>query len=156
MYGTSVGAVARAALVPALGFGWLRADAGSLRLTRRGFDVYHDLERAVTYQFIEPLWGEMLREHAAEGADVMPSCAPGHGASGNVGSAQGVVRHVGAGEVRAPDVDARLAAAGASWARLETARRGRLWRSASRAMEWTLPDPVGPAASRRSHPSRGV
>ncbi len=37
-------------------------------LTERGFDVYHDLERAVTYQLIEPLWAEMLEEHAQEGA----------------------------------------------------------------------------------------
>ena len=37
------------------------------RLTRRGFDAYHDLERLVTYQLIEPLWAEMLTEHAADG-----------------------------------------------------------------------------------------
>ena len=36
-------------------------------LTARGFDAYHDLERAVTYRLIEPLWGQMLEEHAAEG-----------------------------------------------------------------------------------------
>lgn len=37
-------------------------------LTARGFDRYHDLERAVTYRLIEPLWGQMLEEHAREGA----------------------------------------------------------------------------------------
>ena len=36
-------------------------------LTARGFDAYHDLERSVTYRLIEPLWGQMLEEHAAEG-----------------------------------------------------------------------------------------
>ena len=43
------------------------ADDGSYRLTERGFDSYHDLERWVTYHLIEPLWAEMLSEHAAEG-----------------------------------------------------------------------------------------
>ncbi len=37
-------------------------------LTPSGFDRYHDLERAVTYRLIEPLWGQMLEEHAREGA----------------------------------------------------------------------------------------
>ena len=49
--------------------GWLRRADGSstYRVTPRGFDRYHDLERWVTYRLIEPLWGEMLREHTAEG-----------------------------------------------------------------------------------------
>jgi coproporphyrinogen III oxidase-like Fe-S oxidoreductase len=33
------------------------------RLGPRAFDVYHDLERWVTYHLIEPLWAEMLTEH---------------------------------------------------------------------------------------------
>jgi oxygen-independent coproporphyrinogen-3 oxidase len=37
-------------------------------LTERGFDRYHDLERWVTYQLIEPLWAQMLAEHEREGA----------------------------------------------------------------------------------------
>ena len=37
-------------------------------LTERGFDRYHDLERWVTYQLIEPLWTQMLAEHDLEGA----------------------------------------------------------------------------------------
>lgn len=45
--------------------GFLRADDGRLRLTDRGYDHYHDLERWVTYRLIEPLWEEMLEEHAA-------------------------------------------------------------------------------------------
>ncbi len=43
------------------------ADQAQYRLTPRGFDRYHDLERWVTYQLIEPLWAQMLAEHAAEG-----------------------------------------------------------------------------------------
>lgn len=42
--------------------------SGGFVLTPRGFDVYHDLERWVTYRMIEPLWGQMLAEHGAEGA----------------------------------------------------------------------------------------
>jgi menaquinone C8-methyltransferase len=38
---------------------------GRLHLTERGFDRYHDLERAVTYLLIEPLWEELLAEHPA-------------------------------------------------------------------------------------------
>jgi oxygen-independent coproporphyrinogen-3 oxidase len=36
---------------------------GRYRLDRRAFDAYHDLERLVTYQLIEPLWAQMLTEH---------------------------------------------------------------------------------------------
>ncbi|CAL8972725.1 hypothetical protein CELL_01367 [Cellulomonas sp. T2.31MG-18] len=43
--------------------GLVRSDDGLLRLTPRGYDVFHDLERAVTYGLIEPLWAQMLREH---------------------------------------------------------------------------------------------
>ncbi len=35
-------------------------------MTPLGFDAYHDLERLVTYQLIEPLWAEMLAEHRAD------------------------------------------------------------------------------------------
>ncbi len=48
--------------------GLVRRDGVSYRLTERGFDAYHDLERAVTYQLIEPLWAQLLREHAQEDA----------------------------------------------------------------------------------------
>ena len=40
---------------------------GCHALRPRGFDRYHDLERWVTYHLIEPLWSEMLAEHAREG-----------------------------------------------------------------------------------------
>lgn len=40
---------------------------GCRALTPRGFDRYHDLERWVTYHLIEPLWSQMLAEHAGEG-----------------------------------------------------------------------------------------
>jgi oxygen-independent coproporphyrinogen-3 oxidase len=56
------------ALAPAATAGLVRRDgSGPALLTDRGFDVYHDLERWVTYRMIEPLWGQMLEEHAAEG-----------------------------------------------------------------------------------------
>jgi oxygen-independent coproporphyrinogen-3 oxidase len=42
-------------------------DRAGYALTPRGFDRYHDLERAVTYRMIEPLWGQMLEEHTQEG-----------------------------------------------------------------------------------------
>ncbi len=38
-------------------------DVAGHRLGARSFDVYHDLERLVTYQLIEPLWAQMLAEH---------------------------------------------------------------------------------------------
>ncbi len=43
--------------------GHLEPVDGRLRLTERGFDRYHDLERWVTYHLIEPLWEDMLQEH---------------------------------------------------------------------------------------------
>ena len=42
-------------------------ETAGFALTRAGFDRYHDLERAVTYRLIEPLWGQMLEEHARGG-----------------------------------------------------------------------------------------
>ena len=44
--------------------GHLTCRDGRVRLTEKGFDRYHDLERWVTYHMIEPLWREMLEEHA--------------------------------------------------------------------------------------------
>lgn len=52
-----------AGLVSRIGTG----EGAGYALTPRGFDRYHDLERAVTYRLIEPLWGQMLEEHAREG-----------------------------------------------------------------------------------------
>lgn len=65
-YGPVVAAAARAGLAPFLHAGMLRPAPGGCRLTPRGFDTYHDLERLVTYELIEPLWAEMLAEHTAE------------------------------------------------------------------------------------------
>ena len=48
--------------------GMLERRDGRLLLTRRGFERYHDLERRVTYRFIEPLWAEMMAEHGSEAA----------------------------------------------------------------------------------------
>jgi coproporphyrinogen III oxidase-like Fe-S oxidoreductase len=63
-YGRVVGAGARAGLLPLRLAGLVRRAPGGCRLTPRGFDAYHDLERWVTYRFIEPLWAEMLTEHS--------------------------------------------------------------------------------------------
>ena len=64
-YGPVVAAAAGAGLCPFVLAGMLRQAPDGYRLTLRGFDAYHDLERFVTYQLIEPLWAEMLTEHAA-------------------------------------------------------------------------------------------
>jgi menaquinone C8-methyltransferase len=63
-YGRAVAAAASAGLTPLLLAGLVRRAPHGYRLTRRGFDAYHDLERLVTYQLIEPLWAEMLTEHS--------------------------------------------------------------------------------------------
>ncbi len=59
-----------AALTPMVAAGLVRREgsgqAARFALTPRGFDRYHDLERAVTYRLIEPLWGQMLEEHELE------------------------------------------------------------------------------------------
>ena len=68
-YGAWAGLVTTA-LQPGRALGYAHREGGDYRLTRKGFDHYHDLERWVTYQFIEPLWAEMLAEHAAEGSHV--------------------------------------------------------------------------------------
>ena len=60
------------AMAPLVGAGLVRrigsGQTAGYALTPRGFDLYHDLERTVTYRLIEPLWGEMLEEHALDGA----------------------------------------------------------------------------------------
>jgi len=62
-YGAVAANVLHAGFAPMAALGILQRVPGGYRLTHRGFDVYHDLERLVTYQLIEPLWGQMLREH---------------------------------------------------------------------------------------------
>lgn len=81
-YGPAVAAAARAGLAPLVLAGLVRRAPHGYRLTLSGFDVYHDLERLVTYQLIEPLWAQMLTEHATErgagsraGPDTGPGCA---------------------------------------------------------------------------------
>ena len=73
------------ALAPLIGAGWLANGSRSseFRLTARGFDRYHDLERWVTYQLIEPLWAELLAEHAAEGTPAQ-WVAPSRGRPGRL------------------------------------------------------------------------
>jgi oxygen-independent coproporphyrinogen-3 oxidase len=66
-YGPLVAALARGVLGPARLAGLVEHERGQpFVLTSRGLDAYHDLERAVTYQLIEPLWAEMLAEHEQE------------------------------------------------------------------------------------------
>jgi coproporphyrinogen III oxidase-like Fe-S oxidoreductase len=64
-YGRVVGAAARATLASLGPVGLVCRDPHGYRLTRRGYEAYHDLERLVTYQLIEPLWAEMLTERPA-------------------------------------------------------------------------------------------
>jgi coproporphyrinogen III oxidase-like Fe-S oxidoreductase len=68
----SGGWVAGPAVAMGRGLGLLERRDGRLVLTRRGNDCYHDLERRVTYRFIEPLWAEMMAEHGPEA----PAAAP--------------------------------------------------------------------------------
>jgi coproporphyrinogen III oxidase-like Fe-S oxidoreductase len=63
-YGRRVAEAARVVLAPLALAGLVRRAPHGYRLSRPGFDVYHDLERLVTYQMIEPLWAEMLTERA--------------------------------------------------------------------------------------------
>ena len=56
----------RGSLRGAVAAGLLERTAdGSFRMTPRGYDAYHDVERFVTYHLIEPLWGHMMAEHSA-------------------------------------------------------------------------------------------
>lgn len=64
-YGHSVARAAVAGLEPLHLAGLMTRGPDGYRVTARGFDRYHDLERLVTYQLIEPLWAEMLSEHGA-------------------------------------------------------------------------------------------
>jgi oxygen-independent coproporphyrinogen-3 oxidase len=43
--------------------GHLHIEDGRAYLTAQGYDRYHDLERWITYHFIEPLWEDMMQEH---------------------------------------------------------------------------------------------
>lgn len=66
--------VAAAAVLPAMRAGGLVLPApGGYRLTPRGYDLHHDLERWVTSSFIEPLWAEMLAEHGDTAGWAAPS-----------------------------------------------------------------------------------
>ena len=73
--------VLEATLFPLVALGLLRPDHGTYRLTALGYARYHDLERWVTYHFIEPLWAQMLAEHRAEGSHV-PWAQTAHGRTG--------------------------------------------------------------------------
>jgi menaquinone C8-methyltransferase len=72
-------------LEPMSALGLVRREGSSFKLTPRGFDAYHDLERFVTYELIEPLWAQMLAEHRSEGATAHWA-APEKGRSGRLWS----------------------------------------------------------------------
>ena len=65
-YGGAISAAGKGLALPPLMTGAATRRGEGIRLTRRGFGGYHDLERLVTYHFIEPLWAEILAEHLAE------------------------------------------------------------------------------------------
>jgi len=50
--------------------GQLRIEGESARLTQQGYNNYHDLERWVTYRFIEPLWEDLMLEHGSASMDI--------------------------------------------------------------------------------------
>ena len=63
------------------GYSRLINEALERYLTAAGFDGYHDLERWVTYQYIEPLWAAMLADTSGGtdgicGAAIPPATAP--------------------------------------------------------------------------------
>ncbi len=62
-FGPGTARLVRAVLVGLEAMGLVDRTERGVRLTQRGFDGYHDLERLVTYQLIEPLWAQMLAEH---------------------------------------------------------------------------------------------
>jgi len=74
LFGNSL--AGRGALRLAAAMGWMQREPATLaarrtafRLTPQGQDHYHDVEQWVTYQFIQPLWGEMMLELDSPGSD---------------------------------------------------------------------------------------
>ena len=63
LFGARVGLATRGALRLLVGAGLVELCGDEVTLSRRGRDVYHDVERWITYHFIEPLWAEMMAEH---------------------------------------------------------------------------------------------
>ncbi len=63
LFGARAGLVTRAALLLFAGAGLVERGGAEVTLSRRGRHVYHDVERWITYHFIEPLWAEMMAEH---------------------------------------------------------------------------------------------
>lgn len=74
-YGRPAAALACLALEPLRPSGFVSRDGPRFLLTPRGFDAYHDLERLVTYELIEPLWAQLLLEHEAEQVPGLPAPA---------------------------------------------------------------------------------
>ncbi len=67
-FGATPARLVRALASGAVAAGWAHGDGGLVTLTPRGLDRFHDLERFVTYAFIEPLWAEMLADHGEDPA----------------------------------------------------------------------------------------
>ncbi|MCB0162275.1 MAG: hypothetical protein KDD83_29260, partial [Caldilineaceae bacterium] len=65
LYGYLPGTAWKLLLTLLAGGKWMTRQDGGFQLTATGRNRYHDLERWVTYRFIEPLWTEMMQEHAA-------------------------------------------------------------------------------------------
>lgn len=74
-HGGLAGAALRVGLIPLELAGLVHPAAGRWAVTPKGFDHYHDLERLVTYELIEPLWGEMLTEHTPSSGWARPERA---------------------------------------------------------------------------------
>lgn len=77
LFGAQVGLVTRAALLLLAGAGIVERDGAEVTLSHRGRNAYHDVERWITYHFIEPLWAEMMAEHGEDRTAV--GSGPGRG-----------------------------------------------------------------------------
>lgn len=62
-FGPLIGGVWRGLLNLTVACKWLSKNDDDFHLTPTGQNHYHDLERWVTYHFIEPLWSRMMQEH---------------------------------------------------------------------------------------------
>ena len=66
-FGPRAGAATRVVLMLLAAAGLIERRGTEAWLTPRGRDVYHDVERWITYQLIEPLWAQMMAEHGDPG-----------------------------------------------------------------------------------------
>ncbi len=78
LFGARTGLVTRAFLLLFARAGLIERRGAEVTLSRRGRNTYHDIERWITYHFIEPLWAEMMAEHG----QARTSVGNGHGRRG--------------------------------------------------------------------------